>query len=396
MALLFFAMFLPILLIVAAFAVDLSYGHLAKERMKFAADAAAAGAALALPNRDVARQIARMIADANSGDGGTSAITADNDVVLGVYDTDTRRFVPGGEMPNAIQVTASRTAAKGNAMPAFFSGILGRTGLDVAASAVAVQVAPPCVVVLDQNGHGSYTQEDESEVLIPACGVHVNGINGTALEQKGLNLKARTICAVGSVAGTMIPRARTGCASLRDPMLSVPEPAEPDCRQVNPQPGFQPQPNCSYSGLVVLAGTITLAPGLYDFRAAQVFVAPNTRIEGKEVMLFLDKDSSLTIEPRTQVELYPPTRGPYTGLTIYQSRNAHTVTRIYGTGDTNIFGTIYMPSTILSLGGRLGLGKTVVARLTVERSAQVLFNHWMGTNAVPALSATNIRTTIIR
>lgn len=395
-ALVFAALFLPILIGIAALAVDISYGQMAKERMKFAADAAATGAALALPDVETARQIAKMIADANAGTDQPTSIAGDADITFGVFDTDTRRFVPnGGDLPNAIQVTASRTSAKGNAMPAFFSGIFGKTSLDVAASSVAVQVAPPCVVTLDPSS-GGYRQFPNSDVQIPHCGLHANGLSGTAIEQNGSNLRARTICSGSGVSGTMTPKARTGCASLRDPMLAVPEPPERDCRVINPAAGFLPQPDCSYSGQVILSGYVNLAPGLYDFRAAQVLVLPGAQIFGNGVMLFIDRNSSLTVQPNTKLDLRPPTQGPYAGLTLFQARQGFGSLRLFGSGETQILGTIYAPSVRLSIGGRIVLGKTVARQITIEPQAQVLFNHWTGTNAVPALSATNVRTTLVR
>jgi hypothetical protein len=52
-------------------------------------------------------------------------------------------FVANGTPRNAVRVTARRASSRGNAVPTFFAGILGRPSIDVSATATAAYLTTP-------------------------------------------------------------------------------------------------------------------------------------------------------------------------------------------------------------------------------------------------------------
>jgi Flp pilus assembly protein TadG len=137
-ALIYAAVTMVALMAIASLAVDLARVRLTKTQLQGAVDAAARAAAGQIPNGSSAVQ-ARAIAigAANSADGSAVVINS-SDVLMGVWDSNARTFTTTNTNPNAVKVTAHRTAAAGNAVPLLFGRIIGRSACDVNASTVVM------------------------------------------------------------------------------------------------------------------------------------------------------------------------------------------------------------------------------------------------------------------
>jgi hypothetical protein len=110
---------------------------------------------------------------ANAADGTAVVIDPNNDVEFGTWDSTNHTFtVLSGAVrsgANSVRVTASRTAAKGNAVTFWFASLIGQGSMDVHATATAAAVGSPALVglsLLNPNGNrvdswnssvGSYT-----------------------------------------------------------------------------------------------------------------------------------------------------------------------------------------------------------------------------------------------
>jgi len=142
---------MTLLIGICSLAVDFGRVELDKEQLQCVADAAARAGLFKLPTSVAAAQTAAVgVAAANTVDGSAVSISASTDVAFGTWNPVTQSFTTltgtSQSSANAVQVTVSRTAAKGNAVPLLFAGILGQTGCNVNATAVACKATDIALV----------------------------------------------------------------------------------------------------------------------------------------------------------------------------------------------------------------------------------------------------------
>lgn len=130
---------LPLMLGFAALVVDVSYMNSVHMDLRRAADAASLAGVSRLPDKDMVFPTVRKIARMNLPDQG--AVIAEQDVVVGNWNADTRSFTPLATPENAVQVTVHRAQSSANAVAMFFASFLGISETDLSATAVAM--APP-------------------------------------------------------------------------------------------------------------------------------------------------------------------------------------------------------------------------------------------------------------
>jgi hypothetical protein len=128
----------------ASLAVDYGRVQLVKTELAATAEAAArAGAAQLVTSGQAALSAAVAVGSANTADGTPVALDASTDVEVGTWDAAARAFTAGTANPNAVRVTARRTAARGTAVTLTWAAVLGRKSSDVTASAVALLTTEP-------------------------------------------------------------------------------------------------------------------------------------------------------------------------------------------------------------------------------------------------------------
>jgi hypothetical protein len=147
MAVVYSAFTLTALLGFVSFGVDWSHVELTKTQLEDAADAAAMAAAAQLPNVANAQSAAVTWGGYNSADDSAVVIDPVNDVTFGTWNSTTRTFtvLTGAQqaLANAIQVTANRTASKGNAVQLSFARTVGMSTCDVHATSIALAAGVP-------------------------------------------------------------------------------------------------------------------------------------------------------------------------------------------------------------------------------------------------------------
>src|SRR5262245_22455234 len=136
------AIVIIVLFAMASLGVDLGRVQLAKTELRQAADAAArAGAAGMNTSIDQANTDACAVAAANNADGASVTLVAKEDIKFGTWDPDACTFTvltgSAQSTANAIRVTARRTSARGNAVQLFLAKLIGRSSIDISASATA-------------------------------------------------------------------------------------------------------------------------------------------------------------------------------------------------------------------------------------------------------------------
>jgi hypothetical protein len=289
-------------------AVDLGRLRLVKNQLQFTADAAARYAAQGLADGTTAAK-AISVAASNLVDG-TAQVIQNTDVVTGTWSNGA--FTPGGSSPNAVKVTAYRTAARGTAVKVWWGGLMGKSSADVSAFAIATATfAQPAgfigygsVTLKNNTFFGSYnsatnTHPTESNA---ASNAYV-GSNGTIAGGNNNTLQGNAIL---GPAGAVSNLSVTGSTQTRTTPLTPPT-----------MPAWSPVNPTSY---VVLTNTV-LPGGTYWYNSLTInahltFSGPATVYVNGDVIVAAN---------------LAPASGVPADLTIYQF-GAHTF------GDTAING----------------------------------------------------------
>jgi hypothetical protein len=121
----------------ASLGVDVARVQLAKTELRRAADAAARHAAMTMPKGSAAVRSAAVAAAGDNKADGVAVVLATSDVQWGKWDPVARMFTKTAfSAATAVEVTAERSVARGNAVPLMFARLLGRGTCDVKARAV--------------------------------------------------------------------------------------------------------------------------------------------------------------------------------------------------------------------------------------------------------------------
>jgi len=141
-------------------AVDVGRVQAAKTELRAAADAAARAAACCLAQSSSAAQTAAIaIAAHNLVDGSPLILTTAN-VVIGSWSASAHTFTSGGSYNGsttfpAIQITAGRTKANGNAIPLMFGIVIGMPTCNVTTTSVAAVMVQPSTTMQYVSSHGN-------------------------------------------------------------------------------------------------------------------------------------------------------------------------------------------------------------------------------------------------
>lgn len=168
------AICLPLLLIGAAFAVDMTYLRVARNELRLAADAAARSAgSVYSKTRDARKSVA---AAKTAGElnfvGGKPLLLEDADIEFGASEYDeskqTWNFTPNGEPRNSVRVTARKSAdAPSGKIHLFFSQALFELNIALTSEAISVTVEPEVMYAVDRSGTMAYPGDAVSNELIP-------------------------------------------------------------------------------------------------------------------------------------------------------------------------------------------------------------------------------------
>jgi hypothetical protein len=357
------ALVMTALLGFGALALDFSHSSYVKVKLQSAADAAALAAVQALPDSAAATAAALDLAGKNvPGDYGT--VMRSGDVVFGSFDPGSATFSAGASPQNAVQVTASRTSAAGNAAPLFLARALGRTSVDVRTRAIAYRGSTgptSCVFVLDPNANSALNVGGSGDFSVPNCGVQVNsGHNKAANASNGSDVSAKSFCVSGGYQGNFSPAPTTGCAPVPDPLSAIPEPTLADlpssaCKTSADLSGgtWTPGRYCGYGGTVALPANVTLAPGLYYLDNLILTVSSGQNVTANGVTIYFDATSTLNHTSGGSLTMSASTAGKWKGIVMFQSRSApiNNMFRLTGNANFTLDGTVYLPRAQLSMTG---------------------------------------------
>ena len=157
--LVFIAVTLPVVIMMAAFAVDIAWMQLVNTELRTASDAASrAGAkALSLQQTEAAARAAAKDAASRNLVAGTPLVMLDSDIEVGEgrQASKSSRFVftPGGSRLNAVRVRGNRTDTSAGGPVALFLGqVMGVTHFQPSHTATSTQLDREICLVVDRSG----------------------------------------------------------------------------------------------------------------------------------------------------------------------------------------------------------------------------------------------------
>ncbi|MEM8946423.1 MAG: VWA domain-containing protein [Planctomycetota bacterium] len=153
------AITLPLIVIMAAFAIDTAWMQLVRTELRTATDAASRAGAKTLSlqqNEAAARASARDAASRNLV-AGTPLQVVDGEIEIGLARQASRnsRFVfsTGGQLKNAVRVNGNRTqASRGGPVPLFLGRVLGVGSFEPTQVATSTQLDRDICLVVDRSG----------------------------------------------------------------------------------------------------------------------------------------------------------------------------------------------------------------------------------------------------
>jgi hypothetical protein len=161
------ALMLPVVIILAAFAINIAYLELNRTEMHIASDAAsrAAGREFMITNdQALARAKGRDAASRNSI-GGKPLLLADTDFVFGQSSRSSASsrysFVAGGSRPNAVEVTARRTTGSLNGpLDMLLPNPFATKKVESLQTARSNQIEVDVALVIDRSGSMAYAANE--------------------------------------------------------------------------------------------------------------------------------------------------------------------------------------------------------------------------------------------
>ena len=272
-----FSLAIPVVLIIAGFAVDYGLAVVQKERLQSAVDAGALAAAkemnLANVNDSTLMAIAKSVVLANLG---KNAPTPNLSVAISPKD-------------GSVQISASQN------VKTYFGGVYGNKLTSVGASAEAIVVGSTriCVLALDDSASGAISAETQSRLTGNGCAVFSNSTSSNSIVAKNsAEVTASLVCSSGGVSGTSLiqPAPLTDCPPVADPLADRPPPPIGACKEswlyVDTSVTLNPGVYCG--GIQIANGAqVFLNPGVYVIKDGPLIVSGNAFLEGVNVGFYL-------------------------------------------------------------------------------------------------------------
>lgn len=343
----------------AAMAVDSMHGFATHAKLRTTAEAAATAGVLAVTDATEARRLSLLFAERNRPEGATGVVVSDADVEIGLWDNAARTFTPGQTPPNAVRATASLTGAKGNPLPTWFGGLIGRSTIDVAASAIAVvQPGVACVISLDKTGSAALSLASNAKIDSPKCEIHSSSLAVDAVTvASNAQIRSKRTCIEGGYVersnATIEPPPVNPCDAKDDPFAHVEPPdytGQPCIHQARiASKTMTLQPGVYCGGLSIDGNSnVTFAPGEYIIKDGPFTADSNTKLSGAGVAFYLTgANALLSFNSNTQLNFTAPQSGPLAGFVFYQDRNFGGTHQIDSNVAAKLDGVVYFPKATL-------------------------------------------------
>lgn len=336
------ALSLPIIIGVAALAIETGLWFSERRTLQNAADAAALSGAFELTAGRHSTMMQSALADGrrNAAD---ADFTVRNPPASGAY----------AGKSYAVEAVATRQQTL--LMASLFLG-----DMQVGARAVARIGSPgdPCILALQRVESSAAEFTGSADIVLKDCGVKANSSSAQALTISGSSsLTAQFVETVGgyqvSGSGRLVTDTTiTNSTVSDDPLGSLNMPSSGSCSQT----GYRQNGTATLSPGTFCNGMdfgaqsrVTLSPGVYVVNGGSVKINGGAQISGSGVTIVLTGSGSnyatMDINGGANVNLTAPNSGSYAGVLFYQDRNAPTGgdNKFNGGSSMNLNGALYFP-----------------------------------------------------
>ena len=265
-ALVLYAVMIPALIAIASLAVDFGRVELAKTEMRGAVDAAARAACAYIPSDLTSARAAAITAASRNTVDGVSLELRTQDVVFGRWDTSTKTFDAASSSPNAVRISAYRTAGRSNPIPLPIASAIGVAAKDVSMSQITMAIPSTGQAIVGLNSieakNNLFVSSYNSSVTTSPSQSSHNGAggmssNGQIKGKNGNELWGQaTLGPSGSISNVNVS------GGIVNSTTDVPTPSSPAW-----SPGTNPG---GVSQTFSSSGTSTLAGGTYWFTSMDV------------------------------------------------------------------------------------------------------------------------------
>ncbi len=380
-------MTIGLMISVVGLTIDTAWCYYAAHQLQNCADASALAGVHEIRNTvSAARDQATAIGLANTSTNVSitlernDANAAGGDVVVGQFDRSDGTFTPQLDPINAVQVNARRTAASPNgAVPLFFGSLAGVTEVSVQRDAIAMLIGGVGAGVIALNPTVSCSFDvrgTTGEIIVNDGAIYVNSTHPDAACHSGqptvsadeLHLEGgtdRNFDDQVNFDGTLVEE--SPLAPIPDPLAGLPDPPyDPanDLGTVLVNGGAAVEVNIPgyYSGgFRVENGTLTVGRGVYILDGEGLDVNGGNLLAQDGVLFYIVGSGNVDIRGNGEIRIDaatvadPTVSGdplfPYVGVPIFQARDNTNDSRILGTANFSITGTLYFPAAELEIGG---------------------------------------------
>ncbi len=248
--------------------------------------------------------------------------------------------------------------------------------------AAVVSLAP----VSDCGDNKAFWVHSESTLDISSGGVFVNSNNPDCalIQQASGSIRLQSGQTIRVVGGWHIdkPQLLTPFPPIQTPQVSY------------PPPFYMPKPGCAGREALISADGSTMSPGSWG----DVFPPPGVTnlqngiyclsgdfvmgtgqsLQGGGVLIYMES-GQMKIQGGAQLNLNPPSKGPYAGLLVYQPQENHNLMVLYANAESAIVGTFLVPGAGIRFKGndsRFGFHSQFVAlSIDADGNSNIVINY---------------------
>lgn len=353
----------------AALALDASFWYSEKRELQFAADAGAAGGALALKSTGAVtfRDYARADIQANG------CTDTNNCTVVAINNPPTSG--PSAGNTGAVEVRLSKPAS------VFLSGFfLSDTPTINVRSVVGNLPSNNCIVALANSGIG-VNVKGGGAVVSPNCGVYANSSDSKAINVVGGgSITTNNVTSHGGIntagGGTIVGSQATSAPITADPYAGVTMPTPSStCTATNKLvSGNQTINPGTYCGGITLQSSakLTMSPGVYFLvqsgtspsKAGNFKAVASSVITANGVTIVMTTKSgagstnygTVNFPAQVSTNMSAPTTGSTAGILFFGDRKSSGLTENFtGGGTQTLSGVLYFPTNNVNYAGQSGV-----------------------------------------
>ena len=382
------AFILPVMVVGAGAALDISRLHNLKSTAQSAADSAALAtvreSVLAGMTNQKLTDTATIFARSALGDAGADAeITAT-------------------AVPQDSTVTVKINAKSQPRLGRFLG--MEETNVAVSATARLVGKTKICLLALETGSDKTLEASKGAKITGAECSFFVNSKEKKAISVRDTaRFTASLVCSSGGFEGTEINYAtmpKSDCPPISDPLAKRPPPTAGKCDYKNKlvisKGTVSLKPGVYCGGLKIMGSAVAkLDPGIYVMRDGKLSIEENATLQGTEVGFYLQgADAKIRFDAATTIDLSAPTGGEMAGLLFYEDREVSDIQkhRIYSNNAHTLLGTIYLPKGHLFIQSDKPLAQksafTIIVAGQIEMTAgpELFLNTNYGATPVPVPS----------